>query len=249
MQAKLFSWAVFVFASLPCTLASFYVINPTTDTVCHAGQPCTVQWLDDGEQPTLQSIAACTVALYSGDQHLLQQIEPVDVSVTHSLTFTPNAQAGPNSNTYYVGFTSTTLKSANSSQQYQGFTPTFSIDGMTGSFDTAIPSLTSSIPIPASVSQHTQIPVSTVSISGSATVPVSSTKSTSSSKPPSTSSQASTSGLSRLSSSAASSTSPISATPTPPATTAPSNAACPTQLSRPVFFFVAIAALIYPIWL
>ncbi|KAI9511373.1 hypothetical protein F5148DRAFT_975370, partial [Russula earlei] len=74
------------------------VINPTAQTVCHGGQPCSVQWLDDGREPLLTAIGPCNVALFAGNQSLIQQIEPVDVSVTHSLTFTPSPNAGPNSN-------------------------------------------------------------------------------------------------------------------------------------------------------
>ena len=76
-------------------------------TVCHGGQPCPVQWLDDGEQPLLTTMGPCYVSLYAGNearlyvhvhffiwsnvaQVLIQQIEPVDVSTTHSLTFTVN---------------------------------------------------------------------------------------------------------------------------------------------------------------
>ena len=74
-------------------------------TVCHGGQPCPVQWLDDGEEPLLATMGACYVSLYAGNearlyvhnqfstwtnvaQKLIQQIEPVDVSTTHSLNFT-----------------------------------------------------------------------------------------------------------------------------------------------------------------
>ncbi|KAF8497449.1 hypothetical protein F5888DRAFT_1569876, partial [Russula emetica] len=78
------------------------VINPVGTTVCHGGQPCPVQWLDDGEQPLLAAMGPCYVALYAENEarlYLIQQIEPVDVSTTHSLTFTPSPDAGPNSNT------------------------------------------------------------------------------------------------------------------------------------------------------
>ncbi|KII91792.1 hypothetical protein PLICRDRAFT_105118, partial [Plicaturopsis crispa FD-325 SS-3] len=63
---------------------------------CYGGQPCTVQWLDDGSQPLLTSIGMSYVGLYTGDQHLVQEIQPVDVSAALSLTFTPDPKAGPN---------------------------------------------------------------------------------------------------------------------------------------------------------
>lgn len=42
--------------------------NPTTQTVCHGGQPCLLEWLDDGEIPLLTTMGPCDVALYSGDE-------------------------------------------------------------------------------------------------------------------------------------------------------------------------------------
>ncbi|KAF8273585.1 hypothetical protein EI94DRAFT_1563548, partial [Lactarius quietus] len=75
------------------------VINPTTQTVCHGGEPCPVEWLDDGQNPLLITMGPCYVALYSGNEELIQQIDPVDVSTSHSLIFTPSPNAGPNSST------------------------------------------------------------------------------------------------------------------------------------------------------
>jgi hypothetical protein len=44
------------------------VNSPLPSTTCSAGKPCTVQWLDDGEQPLLTAMGACTVGLYYGEQ-------------------------------------------------------------------------------------------------------------------------------------------------------------------------------------
>ncbi|KAI8989110.1 hypothetical protein BD414DRAFT_415056 [Trametes punicea] len=77
--------------------ATLYVIEPTAGFTCSGGKPCTVEWLDDGTAPLLSQIGPCQVALYNGDHVLVQQIEPVDVSVVHSLTFTPDPKAGPDS--------------------------------------------------------------------------------------------------------------------------------------------------------
>jgi len=43
------------------------VISPTPNTTCHGGQLCTIEWLDDGQQPLLDSISSCSVALFMGD--------------------------------------------------------------------------------------------------------------------------------------------------------------------------------------
>ncbi|KAF8980383.1 hypothetical protein BDQ17DRAFT_1212269, partial [Cyathus striatus] len=64
------------------------VVNPRSGNTCHGGQPCTVEWVDDGLSPLLPAIGVCTVGLYAGQQQLVQSIEPVDVSLVRSFTFT-----------------------------------------------------------------------------------------------------------------------------------------------------------------
>ncbi|KAI0672397.1 hypothetical protein C8Q78DRAFT_970980 [Trametes maxima] len=77
--------------------ASLYVIQPRSGFACSGGKPCTVEWLDDGLSPLLSQIGATYIALYNGDNVLVQQIEPVDLSLVHSLQFTPDPKAGPSS--------------------------------------------------------------------------------------------------------------------------------------------------------
>ncbi|KAL6307000.1 hypothetical protein BKA93DRAFT_728588, partial [Sparassis latifolia] len=73
------------------------VTEPTTGSTYSGGQAITVSWLDNGEQPLLSDIGACNIALYNGNDVLIQQIQPVDVSTVHSLIFAPDPNAGPDS--------------------------------------------------------------------------------------------------------------------------------------------------------
>jgi len=91
--------AIATIAYSQAVLGALFAIKPNSQTGCHGGQPCLVQWLDDGQEPLLTAMGPCYVALFSGNQKLIQQIEPVDVSTNHSLTFMPNPLAGPDSNT------------------------------------------------------------------------------------------------------------------------------------------------------
>ncbi|KAG2744695.1 hypothetical protein CY34DRAFT_215046 [Suillus luteus UH-Slu-Lm8-n1] len=76
--------------------ASVYVTNPVQSTVCHAGQSCQVEWVDNGQSPLLSDIGECTVGLYNGEMLLAQSLTSVNVADTHSFTFTPDASAGGN---------------------------------------------------------------------------------------------------------------------------------------------------------
>ncbi|KAF9788055.1 hypothetical protein BJ322DRAFT_602236 [Thelephora terrestris] len=155
--------------------ADLYVNDPPTGRVCSGGQPCTISWVDDGVAPLLDAIKICYVALYNGNQILIQEITPVDVSTARSLTFTPSPNAGPNSDTYYVNFTSVNPVNNNPYHQYTSF---FTINNMTGSFDSPVPSITSPIPIPSSLltppSTSTSTPPTTTP-SGMSTSRISST--------------------------------------------------------------------------
>ncbi|KAF9448102.1 hypothetical protein P691DRAFT_760203 [Macrolepiota fuliginosa MF-IS2] len=144
-----FFLTLIAFDSLLCVRAGLWIVNPRQGSTCHGGQPCTVDWLDDGQSPLLSVFGVATVGLYTGKQQLVQVIEPVDVTKVHSLTFTPLADAGPNSDTYYISFISTSLRQNGSLSS--AFSPFFSLDKMTGSFTTPDPSATSSIPVPSSI--------------------------------------------------------------------------------------------------
>ncbi|PBK66342.1 hypothetical protein ARMSODRAFT_960331 [Armillaria solidipes] len=133
------------------SVRSLYVIEPDSGSSCHGGQNCTVEWLDDGVRPLLSSFGVSIVGLYTGTQQLVQNIDPVDTSTTHSLTFTPIPEAGPDSDTYYICFTSTSV--FDNGTAVMAFSPFFQLDQMTGSFGTPLESATASIAIPTSLMQ------------------------------------------------------------------------------------------------
>jgi len=135
--------------------AYIYVVEPASMKICHGGEPCTFQWLDNGVAPLLTDIGACHVALFNGERKLVQQIEPVNVATVHSVQFIPNPMAGSDSNEYYINFTSVNSINGASYSQYSSF---FQLDHMTGSLDSAIPSLTEAIPVPSSLTSSSSTP-------------------------------------------------------------------------------------------
>ncbi|TRM66868.1 hypothetical protein BD626DRAFT_397115 [Schizophyllum amplum] len=141
------------------------IVSPASGTTCQAGQPCTVEWLDNGSSPQLAAIGVTRVGLYMGDLQLVQSIEPVDVSATHSMTFTPNAMAGPNSDSYYLAFVSTALTDASGSS-HRAYSPFFTLAGMTGASGSPVASLTSSLAVPSTLTSDTFVsPAGTPSVS------------------------------------------------------------------------------------
>ncbi|OCH88717.1 hypothetical protein OBBRIDRAFT_836368 [Obba rivulosa] len=99
MSSHIFSkayMALLVLFSLALSVqATIFVTSPASGGTCSGGSSCTVEWVDNGEAPLLSTIGPCFVGLYNGNDVLVQQIEPVDVANLHSLTFTPDPNAGP----------------------------------------------------------------------------------------------------------------------------------------------------------
>ncbi|KAI0826121.1 hypothetical protein BC629DRAFT_1718865 [Irpex lacteus] len=167
----LFVRSALLLAALPQAFATLYITHPLTSTTCTGGKQCTVTWVDDGVAPTLGAIGSCYVGLYNNNGVLVQQIEPVDVASVHSLTFTLDPKAGPNSNKYYINFTS-----IDPSKGYNEFSTFFTLNGMSGSLSHPDPSDTSAISVPSTVASpapqsiHTTITVGLPSPSVSASV-------------------------------------------------------------------------------
>ncbi|KAI9567701.1 hypothetical protein HD554DRAFT_936096 [Boletus coccyginus] len=104
--------------------ASIYVTNPVQSSSCTGGQPCEVDWVDNGAAPLVSQIGVCEVGLYTGEYVLAQSLPSVDVSSTSSLTFTVDPAAGPNGQ-YYLVFSADGIS-------YDGFSGSFTLTGMTG---------------------------------------------------------------------------------------------------------------------
>ncbi|CAK5264356.1 unnamed protein product [Mycena citricolor] len=157
------STSLAAFVALNCALvvsAGVYFVEPSGGITCTSGQSCALQWLDDGNIPVLADIGVVTVGLYTANQQLVQSIEPLDVSESHSFQFTPDAEAGPNSKNYYISFISTTAKVNGTA--YAAFSPSITLNGMSGNFASPLASATSSIPIPSTLA-----PASIGSVAGS----------------------------------------------------------------------------------
>jgi len=141
----MFSSTFVVLALSASAFANVFVTAPVSSTTFAAGQPCTVSWQDDGQQPTLQAFGPAIVSVYAGNsqqQTMLQTITPsVDVSTTQAVIFTPDPSIGPNGNEYFIRFQSISLMNANQSQYPAlAFSAKFSMSGMTGTFNASVQS-------------------------------------------------------------------------------------------------------------
>ncbi|KAK7057299.1 hypothetical protein R3P38DRAFT_3341669 [Favolaschia claudopus] len=239
-----------IFSVLVCALrvnAGVYFIQPASGSKCKAGAECTVQWDDDGILPLLNDVGIVTAGLYTGKQQLVQSLPPLDVASRQSIKFTPMAQAGPNSESYYLAFKSTTAKL--NGTDYLAFSPFFSLEGMSGDFSSPLASATTTFSTPKFLSNTgTLIPTTIVVGNVDTSLPPSPSPSASS---PSPSSQSSASETSKSSSSRfttsslpPSSSSSIAASFTgsgaPPTNTSPASPSRP--LSVPVLAVLSLCA-------
>ncbi|KAJ6475233.1 hypothetical protein C8R47DRAFT_1142706 [Mycena vitilis] len=228
--------------------AGVYFIQPASGSTCSGGTPCTVSWLDDGDSPLLDAVGVVTAGLYTGAQQMVQTIPSLDVAGLHSVEFTPDAQAGPNSNSYYVAFTSTNAKQ--NGTDYISFSPFFTLKGMSGSFSSPLASATASRSIPSSLTHTGSIIPTTITVgSVNTSLPPLPTLSTSTSKS-ATSSSAHSISSSRFTTSSVSSSQPSSPASVSPSVTkssaattgAPSSAAASHLPSLPL---LALCALVF----
>ncbi|KAK0469185.1 uncharacterized protein EV420DRAFT_1633610 [Desarmillaria tabescens] len=136
--------SVFVLFGLATSaLATVYITDPVGSTVWNAGDTVTVSWQDDGASPTLEEFGEAKFAIAVGNslqQTILQVIaENVNVATTSSLQFVPSANVGASSDQYFIRVDSNNLKDANNSQYPAlSFSAKFTIDGMSGSFNSSV---------------------------------------------------------------------------------------------------------------
>ncbi|KAG9310228.1 hypothetical protein JVU11DRAFT_9874 [Chiua virens] len=158
-------------------LANVYINQPVSSTTFTAGQQATVTWIDSGDGPSLTDFGSATFGVYVGNalqQTPLQMLGTVNVAQQSSLTFTPQADIGPNSNEYFIRVTSLSLKTSGSPQYpEEAFSAKFTLAGMSGSFNASVQAQIdgqSTAPIgPTSTSSS---PSATGSSAGSSMTPV-----------------------------------------------------------------------------
>jgi len=126
-------------------LAELAMTAPVAGTVCNAGQPCTITWNDNRQGVSLAQQGNCTVALYTGNaqqQTFLQPIaypQSINVSEIQTISFTPDATVGANSELYFIRFSSITLANPTSpTNPYLSFSAKFTLAGMTGTFNSTV---------------------------------------------------------------------------------------------------------------
>ncbi|KAF8558614.1 hypothetical protein OG21DRAFT_1404714 [Imleria badia] len=139
----MFTFAVVPLALAASVLANVFLTSPVGTTTFTAGQTATVSWQDSGSAPSLAQFGNATFAIYVGnaiEQTPLQTIATyINVSTVNSVSFTPLAVIGPNSNEYFIRVTSQTLMNP-SSPQYpeEAFSAKFTLAGMTGTFNSSV---------------------------------------------------------------------------------------------------------------
>ncbi|KAJ7507344.1 hypothetical protein B0H11DRAFT_200650 [Mycena galericulata] len=241
------AWILAAFVALDFALfvsAGVYFIEPASGSICTGGSPCQLQWLDDGNSPLENEVGVVTAGMFTGNQQLVQSIPPLDVASVHSVQFTPNAQAGPNSDSYYIAFTSTT--DTVNGTKYVAFSPFFTLKGMSGSFSSPLAAATSTIPIPASLTHTSADTVGTTIVVGSVGTSLPPLPTTSAPSKPSTTSSSSFSSRFTTSSIPTSSPPPTvshSATGSPTgstSSTSTSNALHSRPLSLPVLAVLSL---------
>ncbi|KAH8112276.1 hypothetical protein DFH11DRAFT_518003 [Phellopilus nigrolimitatus] len=142
----MFAFAVLLISLAASSMANIYVTSPVAGTTCSGGSTCSINWQDDGVTPSLANFGNAKVSVSIGgntQQAVVQSISPsVNVATTSSIQFTVDPSIGANSNGYFIRFESLALKdSTNPSFPATGFSAKFTLNSMTGTFNSTMQAL------------------------------------------------------------------------------------------------------------
>ncbi|CAE6473317.1 hypothetical protein ACGC1H_006351 [Rhizoctonia solani] len=131
-----------VAALAPAVLASPYFTSPVAGTVCNAGQPCMINWQDDGKAPNLAEFGDCTVGVFTGNsqqQTLVQNLAVTNAQTAQTVQFVPDPAAGEDSPVYFIKMVSLNMADpANAMYKASAYSAMFTLKGMTGKFNDTV---------------------------------------------------------------------------------------------------------------
>ncbi|OCB89170.1 hypothetical protein A7U60_g3653 [Sanghuangporus baumii] len=121
-------------------MAKPFITSPVEGTVCSGGSTCNINWQEDNDAPLLAEFGDASVGLFVGSvsqQTMLQNIsDSVNVATTASIAFTVDPSAGPDDSIYFIRFDS--LTSRNGTAPNQSFSAKFTLNGMSGTFNSTV---------------------------------------------------------------------------------------------------------------
>jgi len=182
----MFSKAILIFSLVSVAFATVFVTTPVASSVFSGGKPAQVTWMEDGNAPPLSTFGLSSISIYVGNkiqQTGLQVISAgLDVSTASSISYTVNADIGPDSSNYFIRFQSINGKDNVTGFPYEAFSAQFTLNQMTGTFNSSVLSEIagqSTAPLGSQPSSGTTSPTSTPSLTTSTSTKPTSTSSTS----------------------------------------------------------------------
>lgn len=156
-RSLLHSTALITLLLLTKALAGVYITSPVNATSLKSGDSGKIEWVDDGVHPLLNAIGPSSVTLYTGSDYqqtwLATIAENIDVSKQSSASYTVDPSWGPSGQYYFIRVTSNSLKDPNdSANKYTSYSAKFTLENMSGTFDSTILSQLSATSTPAGVS-------------------------------------------------------------------------------------------------
>ncbi|KAL5478415.1 hypothetical protein ACEPAI_2599 [Sanghuangporus weigelae] len=136
----MFGRLVFLVSLVASGMAKPFLTSPVEGTVCSGGSTCNINWQEDNVAPLLAEFGDASVGLYVGNvrqQTMVQSIsDSVNVATTASISFTIDPNAGPDDSIYFIRLDS--LTSRNGTVPNQAFSAKFTLNGMSGTFNSTV---------------------------------------------------------------------------------------------------------------
>ncbi|SPO22050.1 uncharacterized protein UTRI_02049_B [Ustilago trichophora] len=140
VSAKITTLVVLVLAAADAAVSTIVVTKPVASTTGHGGKRLRVEWNDDGKAPSRRDWGRVNIYLATGSRDVQFKLQTLASNIsynTDSANYNVDASVGPNGGYYFLRFEGT-----NSSQTGgippMAFSARFSLDQMTGNFNSTI---------------------------------------------------------------------------------------------------------------
>ncbi|SNX83014.1 uncharacterized protein MEPE_01720 [Melanopsichium pennsylvanicum] len=189
VSIKITTLALLGLAAADTVISTIVVTKPVASTTAHGGKRLSVEWKDDGDSPTRRDWGRVNIYLATGSRDVQYKLDTIASNISYnanSANYTVDASVGPSGEYYFIRFEGTNSSQAGGNPP-MAFSARFSLDQMSGSFNSTIMSQLSGVSGTGQLTTASASATSTASSFSSLTSSKSTTSSTSAASSRSTS--------------------------------------------------------------
>ncbi|ETS63071.1 hypothetical protein PaG_02846 [Moesziomyces aphidis] len=147
VATKVATLAVLVLAAADAAVSTIVITKPVASTTGHGGKRLSVEWNDDGKSPSRRDWGRVNIYLATGSRDVQYKLQTLDTNVSYDqgqARYSIDANAGPNGGYYFLRFEGTNTSAAGGIPP-MAFSARFTLDQMSGNFNSTIMSQVSGV--------------------------------------------------------------------------------------------------------